>query len=183
MTLKNELILPLLVSSHIQLERIAGLIGTISEKDRAITRLTDQFESSNMDLAAAFPSIVGYKSGRRPVSREQAAKHVPGLRQFDEDSWRSKTASLRDEAVSTLGLFQEALANCTPKVPLSLKSADVAGAWWTMIDSEIKLVKPELKAKPMLLTPATPAAETEDEETEDEFETHENFKVCTSFWA
>ncbi|PVH98831.1 XLF-domain-containing protein [Periconia macrospinosa] len=179
-TLKNELILPLLVSSHIQVERIAGLIGTISEKDRAITRLTDQFESANMDLAAAFPSIGGIKSGRRAVTREQAAKHVPGLRQFDEDSWRSKTANLQGDSVSTLGMFQEALANCTPQVPHSLKSSDGGDVWWSTIDSKLKLVKPGLKAKPVVTAPALSASETDDDETEDEFETHENFKLRQS---
>jgi hypothetical protein len=66
-TLKNELILPLLVSSHIQHERLTSLISTINEKDKAITRLVDQFESSNLDLAAAFPVISGLKSGRKVV--------------------------------------------------------------------------------------------------------------------
>ncbi|KAF1952871.1 XLF-domain-containing protein [Byssothecium circinans] len=182
--LKNELILPLLVSSHIQHERINSLIHTISAKDRAITRLVDQFESSNQDLRAAFPSIVGTKSGRRAVvKREQAAKHVPGLQEFDEESWKSSTAELHNTDVSTLGLFQEALSECTPKVPPRLQSDNEHDTWWTAIGSSLPTSKPiKSKAKAASKEPEPPKptaadSETDDDETEDEFETHENFKL------
>ncbi|CAI6334427.1 unnamed protein product [Periconia digitata] len=173
-TLRNELILPLLMTSQIQHESIHGLIAIISEKDKVITRMTDQFESSNMDLAAAFPSI-GIKS-RKIVKREQAAKHVPGLRPFDKASWQSKSASLQHEP-STLDVFQEALSHCTPKIPPSLNSDDEADNWWSKIDSELKGIKPRRK-EPEPPSRASPASsETDDDETEDEFETHDNFKA------
>jgi hypothetical protein len=181
--LKNELILPLLVSSHIQYERLNGLIGTVSEKDKVITRLVDQFESSNLDLAAAFPSIGGIKSGRRLVKREQAAKHVPGLQTFNEELWKKRTADLHDNKVSTLALFQEALSECTPTVPPQLKSDNENDLWWANIDSTVQSAKsaPQVKASSKKPEPSKPVAaesDTEEEETEDEFETHENFKVC-----
>jgi hypothetical protein len=100
-TLKNELILPLLVSSHVQHVRISRLLSVISDKDRAITRLVDQYESSNLDLAAAFPSIGNAKSGKRVVRREQAARHIPGLQNFDPGIWKSETAEMADTKVST----------------------------------------------------------------------------------
>ena len=120
--LKDELILPLLLSSHIQHERIISLVSIIADKDRALTRLVDQYESSNMDLAAAFPAINSLKSGKRAIKREQAAKHIPGLRPFRELAWREEAGQLEDPDVTTLGLFQEALAQSTPKVPSQLKS-------------------------------------------------------------
>ncbi|KAH7092513.1 XRCC4-like factor-domain-containing protein [Paraphoma chrysanthemicola] len=182
-TLKNELILPLLISSHIQHERISGLVSTIKDKDRAITRLVDQYESSNLDLAAAFPVISGLKSGRRVIKREQAAKHVPALQPFREDAYREETAQLSDPNVSTLGLFQQALSECHPEVPSQLKSNDGADdlEWWSSVSQRLSQSKPLLKSKPKApKSTAQPQKETtpmSDEETEDEFETHENFKT------
>ncbi|KAJ4299906.1 hypothetical protein N0V90_005153 [Kalmusia sp. IMI 367209] len=183
--LKDELILPLLVSSHIQHERIAGLLSVISDKDRALTRLIDQYESSNLDLAAAFPSIGNVKSGRRIIKREQAARHIPGLQNFDRGVWRKETAELVNTNVSTLGLFQEALSECTPKIPQKLKSGDEVTPWWKSLDTSTSIHKRALtaKAKAQSKKAVTPAraiaheSETDDEETEDEFETHENFKT------
>jgi hypothetical protein len=183
-TLKDELILPLLVSSHIQHDRINGLIATLAEKDRAITRLVDQYESSNLDLAAAFPSLGSAKSGRRMVKREQAARHVPGLQVFDQELWKRQTAELQDTALSTLDLFQEALSECRPKVPPQLLSGarEQSEGWWTNLSTVLPTpnssFREKLKAKPEPLPkPAIEDSVTEEEETEDEFEVHAHFKV------
>ena len=180
--LTNELILPLLVSSRIEHERTNSLLRTLLEKDRAITRMLDQFESNNLDLAAAFPSIGAIKSGRRLVKREQAAKYVPGLRPFDRDAWRQETASLHGKSVSTLSLFQEALSECPPDVPLPSASGDEHSMWWTAIGSTLPTPIPDPSTTNAVLRETEPrkpvAADSEtDDETEDEFETHENFKV------
>jgi hypothetical protein len=183
-TLKDELILPLLVSSHIQHDRINDLVSTLAEKDRAITRLVDQYESSNLDLAAAFPSLGSTKSGRRVVKREQAARHVPGLQVFDQGPWKRKTAELQDTDVSTLDLFQEALSECRPKVPPQLLSGprEQSDGWWTTINTVLQTPNPSFRAKAKaqpepLPKPAIEDSATEDEETEDEFEVHKHFKV------
>lgn len=182
-TLKNELILPLLVSSHVQHERINGLITTIAEKDRAITRLVDQYETSNLDLAAAFPSIGGLKSGRKSVKREQAAKHIPGLQPFHETSWKKATANLHDADVSTLGLFQEALTECAPRIPTQLMAEDNHTAWWFSVGTVPRNTRPGAKSKwepqeqTQPLRGAAAESDTEEDETEDEFEIHEHFKV------
>jgi hypothetical protein len=183
-TLKNELILPLLVSSHIQHERVNALLSTIQEKDRAITRFLDQFESSNLDLALAFPSIAGMRPGKRLVKREQAARHIPALVPFEHDDFLRQTGRLKDDDVCTLGLFQEALSQCNPKVPPEMKSQDVDGPWWTSIRSTLSNSRPAERQKQKKATPPfkspSPVAE-DDTETEDEFETHENFKVSFDF--
>ncbi|KAI0619154.1 XLF domain-containing protein [Pyrenophora tritici-repentis] len=179
--LENELILPLLVSSHIQHERINRLITTINSKDNAITRLADHFDSNNMDFAAAFPSIGGTKSGKRMIKREQAAKHIPALQSFREDAWRQETEQLRDSDVTTLGLFQEALAHSTPDVPIQLKSGDREQDWWTAVPTHLSS-KTAAKRRTMSPPPIKPndvVAGSSDEETEDEFENHEHFNTHT----
>ena len=178
--LKNELILPLLVSSHIQHERINGLITTINNKDKAITRLTDHFDSNHMDLAAAFPSIGGTKAGRRIIKREQAAKHIPALKSFGEDAWRQETGQLRDSSLTTLGLFQEALAHSTPDVPMQLKSEVQQQDWWTAVSDRLNMPNTLTRRRLKSTSPKNlkkVMALSSDQETEDEFETHEHFKV------
>lgn len=183
-TLKNELILPLLISSHIQHERIAGLISTINDRDKAITRLVDHYESSNLDLAAAFPIISGLKTGRKVVKREQAARHVPALQPFREDAFKKEKGQSVDSGVSTLGLFQRALSECTPIVPLQLKADDTDLRWWTGIPNRLSEAKCPSKSKarnpPTAAKPAKAVVDSSSEETEDEFENHANFKVCTN---
>lgn len=181
-TLKNELILPLLVSSRIQHERITGLISTITSKDKAITRLVDQYESCNLDLAAAFPSVGSLKAGRKGIKREQAAKHIPALQPFREAVWRKETGQLVESDVTTLGLFQEALAQSTPSVPPQLKSEEHEKSWWAAVLKNLGTYKLDSihKAKRPIKSVTQPkkiVAESSEDETEDEFETHENFKV------
>ncbi|CBX91366.1 hypothetical protein LEMA_P068740.1 [Plenodomus lingam JN3] len=178
--LKNELILPLLVSSHIQHERISGLISTIYDKDKAINRLLDQYESSNLDLAAAFPSIGSLKAGRRTIKREQAVKHIPELQPFSEEPWREHTGQLKDSSVTTLGLFEEALVHSTPNVPRILKSEENGDAWWFEIPNTLAALEDTAMIKvEKSYTKESHENSTSissDGETEDEFETHENFK-------
>jgi hypothetical protein len=183
-TLKNELILPLLVSSHVQHERLTSLASTINDKDKAITRLLDQFESSNLDLAAAFPIISSLKSGRKVIKREQAARHIPALQPFREDAFKQQTAQLVDSDVSTLGLFQEALSECAPAVPAQLRSDENDVEWWTRVVSRLSTLKAQVrnKAKKASLPPKpAPAIDNSSgDETEDEFENQSNFKVCAT---
>jgi hypothetical protein len=181
-SLKNELILPLLISSHVQHQRIAALVSIAHDKDKAITRLVDQYESSNLDLAAAFPILSGLKTGRKAIKREQAARHIPALQPFREDALKRETGQLVDSHVSTLGLFQEALSECVPEVPSQLKSHDAALAWWSGVPDRLSHAKPSAKKKAAPVSkPAQTMTDSSEEETEDEFETHANFKVCSLF--
>lgn len=178
--LRNELILPLLVSSHIQNERVTSLIRTITSKDKAINRLLDQFGSCNMDLATAFPSVGGMRAGRRMLKREQAAKHVPALQPFRESAWRQDTEQLRDSGLTSLGLFQEALAKSTLKVPEQLKSEDFGDSWWTSVPTKLTAPKTpvrDIAEKSSSSLKPRHVSESSEEETEDEFDTHENFNV------
>jgi hypothetical protein len=178
-SLKNELVLPLLISSHIQHQRIAALVSMAHDKDKAIARLIDQYESSNLDLAAAFPILSGLKTGRKTIKREQAAKHIPALKPFRESAFKHETEQLVDSHISTLGLFQEALSECVPKVPSELKSHDAALMWWNGIPDQLSHAKfPARKQAVPVTEPAQATADSSGEETEDEFEIHANFKVC-----
>lgn len=143
--------------------------------------MLDQFESSNLDLTAAFPSIGVSKPGRKMIKREQVARHVPALQPFREEIWRKETEQLEDPSVTTLGLFQEALAQSTPKVPHQLKSEDQEHTWWKEIPAQLSTTKlaPRNKIKSIERKSEEENVISSDQETEDEFENHENFKVCS----
>jgi len=177
-TLKNELVLPLLVSTHVQHERIADLISIIAGKDKAINRLLDQCDSSNLDLAAAFPSIGGLKAGRRTIKREQAAKHVPALHPFCEQPWRELTGRFKDSNVTTLmTLCREALVHSALEVPQKLMSEGCSETWWTALPDTMALLKPITSSikSATAVPPHKLIMQTSEDETEDEFETHGNF--------
>ncbi|KAF2263583.1 XLF-domain-containing protein [Lojkania enalia] len=178
--LKNELILPLLVSSLIQHDRINSLCNIVSEKDKAITKLLDQFESSNLDLATAFPSIGGSKPGRRPIKREQAAKHIPALLPFNDSTWKQETSHVQGLRLCTLGLFQEALSECYLGVPAQMRSKECEDRWWTSIKNESNesdLLSRPRGSQPIFQTKPPTPPEPSGDETEDGFETHEHFNV------
>jgi hypothetical protein len=78
-------------------------------------------------------------------------------------------------------LFQEALAQNTPKVPPQLKSKNEENSWWAVVPTHLS---PPTVAAKIVVNKTVPAAkpkqvhaETTDDETEDEFEVHENFKA------
>ena len=85
--LRNEIILPLIVSAHIQNERMQHLILEIQDKDRVISKLLDRMESSGADIASIFPGATGAKLSKKVTAREQAAKVVKGLGVFDSEHW------------------------------------------------------------------------------------------------
>jgi hypothetical protein len=88
---------------------------------------------------------------------------------------------LDDDHVSTLGLFQEALSECRPKVPAEMKSADVDGAWWASIRSAVKDLKKTTPKRQNRTSPAPkspPKVGAEDEtETDDDFEISEDLQA------
>lgn len=87
---------------------------------------------------------------------------------------------MKDTNLTTLGLFQEALAQSTPIVPSELKSGDFETTWWTAVPTKLSMPKAPVKTKaktpPVASKPAKTATDSGDE-TEEEFETHVNFKV------
>ncbi|KAF2010664.1 hypothetical protein BU24DRAFT_427770 [Aaosphaeria arxii CBS 175.79] len=176
--LKNELILPLLLSGHIQYTRVKKLTTIIAEKDKAMSRLLDQYASNHLDLASVFPSVSGSKGNRRIAKREQVSRYIPALRPFVQDEWMEETTRHLYPELCTLDLFQEALSECNPSVPSSMKSREDEGIWWENIKATMDMSPPRPTSTTRLdpVIESRPSSEGEDTETEDEFETHENFK-------
>jgi len=85
--MRKELVVPLLSMSFVQTQRIEELSSELHEKDNAISRILDKFESKNIELKSIFPTVPsenkqeGHLSGRpggtcqrlTSVRREQMA--------------------------------------------------------------------------------------------------------------
>ncbi|KAI4177014.1 MAG: hypothetical protein LQ348_005889 [Seirophora lacunosa] len=76
LTLTNELVLPLLGEQLLFRKKIETLLGTISEKDYVISKLTDKLQVEGIDLPKVFPGAVSSKSSRR--SRQSTPEPILG---------------------------------------------------------------------------------------------------------
>ncbi|KAF2494288.1 XLF-domain-containing protein [Lophium mytilinum] len=159
--ISKQLTLPLLASSFKQRTQINDLVHHLQEKDKVISKLLDQLDSINIDLTTVFPSITGLRGSKKTIKREQAAKHVPGLRTFREDEWRS-TSTSSTAAPSTIDEVMENMAT-DMHVGLSgdVEIGDQDELWWTHLNEF---------SQPKEVTLPTKAVAIEDEamETEDD---------------
>lgn len=174
--LRDELISPLLVHSQIQHRRIASLVKMLQDKDKAISRLLDQYESLNLDLATAYPVIGGQRSGRKPVRREQAMKHVPALQPFEEARWEESSKQIEEDDFSSAAFFQEAIPHHHVSLATSLRFNDEDEVWWTSIPKRLPTGahSPKRAAKS---SKKMGVHTVDDETTEDDAEEEEAFEV------
>jgi hypothetical protein len=100
-----DLVSPLLQKACLLERHMQMLIAEIQAKDKVIGKITDRLESSGHDLTSVFP---GVKTTGNKSKREQFARHVRGLGEFDEASWSAKVAadndglSVPDESVDAI---------------------------------------------------------------------------------
>jgi len=135
--LRAELLIPLLTNQKALRKQVASLLVHVKEKDNVILKLTDKIESSGIDMTMMFPGAIGAKVGRRGLGREIAAKAVPGLAAFNEDSWRKETSEAEvpsgDENELIMSLFPNELPDSkhmTDEHPLN--------AWWNTLPRKPK---------------------------------------------
>ncbi|KAF2812892.1 XLF-domain-containing protein [Mytilinidion resinicola] len=159
--ISKQLTLPLLASSFTHRSQINDLVHNLQEKDKVISRLLDQLDSINVGLSTVFPSITGLRASKKTIKRDQAAKHVPGLRTFNEDEWRS-TSRLCTVTPSTI---DEVMENMATDVHVGLlgdvEIGDQDNLWWTHLSefSQSKEVAGSTKAESI----EDEAMETEDD--------------------
>jgi hypothetical protein len=165
--ISRQLTLPLLASSYAQTSQIKDLAHSLQEKDKVISKLLDQLDSINVDLTTVFPSITGLRGSRKTIKREQAAKHVPGLRVFDEAEWRSNSRQPEEVSFS----IDEVMGNITTHVDVDFLGGvdmDRHDLWWTHLNEASHPRKAALPA---------PVESKEDEATETEEDEDDEFQV------
>ena len=88
-----DLVSPLLQKACLLERHMQMLIAELQAKDKVIGKITDRLETSGHDLTEVFP---GVKSTGNKAKREQFARHVRGLGEFDEASWSANVAADND---------------------------------------------------------------------------------------
>jgi hypothetical protein len=91
-----DLVSPLLQKACLLEHHMQMLIAEIQAKDKVIGKITDRLETSGHDLTAVFPGVANVKTSGNKSKREQFARHVRGLGEFDEASWSAKVAADSD---------------------------------------------------------------------------------------
>ena len=94
LAIASELVTPLLHQSQSLQTQTQQLIQELREKDRAISKIVDRLEQSGNDLTTVFPGVSNVTTKKRNGSqRDQLARHVRGLGDFDELLWRSQNSA------------------------------------------------------------------------------------------
>ena len=106
-----DLVSPLLQRACLLERHMQQLIAEIQAKDKVIGKITDRLEASGHDLTAIFPGVK--ITGNKP-QREQFARHVRGLAEFDKASWSAKVAAENDALPVSDGSADAILASLPP---------------------------------------------------------------------
>ncbi|KAK1086562.1 hypothetical protein LTR33_001501 [Friedmanniomyces endolithicus] len=124
--LESALIRPLLQHAQHGQIQILSLLHELAEKDRVISKITDRLETSGNDLTTVFPGVSNIKVSRKKSQREQLARHVRGLGDFDVNAWRAQHGVSQKPGV-LLGREMDSLLTDLPH-----GDADDAkhGGWW-----------------------------------------------------
>ena len=126
--LEQELITPLLLKSSNLQHQIQHLVSELQDKDRVISKICDRLDTSGNDLTTVFPGVSNIKTSRKKSQREQLARHVKGLADFDEDAWRRQNGSFR--SVSDDGLEMEEVLKDLRVPEASGGLGVVDDRWW-----------------------------------------------------
>ena len=127
--LEVQLVSPLLLQACNLHHQIEQLVSQIQDKDRVISKICDRLETSGNDLTAVFPGVSNIKTSRKKGQREQLAKHVKGLSDFDETAWKKQHAG--DGHVGQLDKAR--IGEALQALPLAIYSHDVHTSydeWW-----------------------------------------------------
>lgn len=86
-SLTDHLLLPLLKDEAGWGSRQRVLLDQLKQKDWALGKLLDKFESLGVDLGTAFPGAAGLRTTNKGSTRSEAGKFIKGLAPFDESEW------------------------------------------------------------------------------------------------
>ncbi len=126
--LATQLVTPLLHQASQLQYQIDQLVHELQNKDRVISKICDRLETSGNDLTTVFPGVSNIKTSRKKGQREQLARHVKGLADFDEDAWKAQSYQGLDHDELTDGELNSVLGNL-PKVEAQDSGGDRDGGW------------------------------------------------------
>lgn len=125
------LISPLLRQASQLQQQIQQLIAELHDKDRVISKICDRLETSGNDLTTVFPGVSNIKTNRKKGQREQLAKHVKGLGDFDEAAWKAQAEARRDDGDLASAEMNDVLRG----LPAVAATSSTQAAWWRNLDN------------------------------------------------
>ncbi|KAK3705895.1 hypothetical protein LTR37_013048 [Vermiconidia calcicola] len=132
--LENELITPLLVQSERLQHQIEQLVHELQDKDRVISKICDRVETSGNDLTTVFPGVSNIKTSRKKGQREQLGRHVKGLADFDESSWRERNRIQSSSAELETAELNTVLSDL-PQPAAKRANLNVDDKWWKYLST------------------------------------------------
>lgn len=124
-----DLVSPLLQKACLLERHMQMLIAELQAKDKVISKITDRLETSGHDLTAVFPGVANVKTTGNKSKREQFARHVRGLGEFDEASWSAKAAADSDG----LPVSDESADGILASLPPVNAEKETHVDWWRKI--------------------------------------------------
>lgn len=131
---QSELLTPLILHASSLQQKIQQLVDQLHDKDRVISKICDRLETSGNDLTTVFPGASNVKTSRKKSQREQLAKHVKGLSDFDETLWRAQDHRVQDGDMNaeTVNHVFAGLPSAA-QLPGSKHSAE----WWEHLSDDV----------------------------------------------
>lgn len=127
--LESQLLMPLLLQASNLRHQIEELVSELQDKDRVISKICDRLETSGNDLTTVFPGVSNIKTSRKKGQREQLARHVKGLADFDESAWRAQQQRKAESDDLETVRMDEVLSGL-PLPKSSIEGSATGENWW-----------------------------------------------------
>ncbi|KAJ5805629.1 XLF/Cernunnos protein [Penicillium pulvis] len=106
-SLTDHLLLPLLKDEAGWESRQRVLLDQLKQKDWALGKLLDKFESLGVELGTVFPGAAGLRTTKKGSTRSDAGKFVKGLAPFDESAWLRESGSSSESSGLAANILHE----------------------------------------------------------------------------
>lgn len=106
-SLTDHLLLPLLKDEAGWESRQRVLLDQLKQKDWALGKLLDKFESLGVDLGTVFPGAAGMRTTKKGSTRSDAGKFIKGLASFDESAWLRESGSSSENSGLAANILHE----------------------------------------------------------------------------
>ncbi|KAG9241568.1 XRCC4-like factor-domain-containing protein [Calycina marina] len=172
----TQFLLPLLRTQHVHIQKTAGLVELLREKDHVIQKMLDKFESQDLDLGQVFPQAI--TKGARKADRKKATEKVPGLHLFDVEAFRQNLDSgfSLDTANLVKSMFgvdnQRAIG-----VQTSMTLPTDESSWWEAVRDQNVVLSRSLKSRAIATAAASPKTKPDRRKTRESSSEEDNFQV------
>lgn len=134
--IEAEIVTPLILQSSNLVRQVQQLINGLHDKDRIISKICDRLETSGNDLTTVFPGVSNIKTSRKKSQREQLAKHVKGLEDFDEATFKQDAHSASTDAEMASHVMNEVFRN----LPVGRSTHQGSSDWWQRLGKGRELI-------------------------------------------